>query len=232
MPPPQHQSGFTLIELSIVLVIIGLIVGGVLVGQDLILAAEMRSQVERVKKFEIAFNTFRLKYNCIPADCSSSKLSIFGMSSGGGDGNGIIDASVENENYATVHLYESGLTSYVATSPGGYLQPLGTSFLQLAERTHSYIDDGESTATMLWPTEKPRGLYWSIAPNEVNDDRDPELIFLFDNKYDDGNGLTGSIKIQHQDLDGATGCIDLGTGVYRSGTGDLNYCEINIDFGN
>ena len=39
--PLQPQAGFTLIELSIVLVIIGLIVGGVLVGQDLIKAAEI-----------------------------------------------------------------------------------------------------------------------------------------------------------------------------------------------
>ncbi|MBY0407531.1 MAG: prepilin-type N-terminal cleavage/methylation domain-containing protein [Rickettsiales bacterium] len=36
-----QEQGFTLIELSIVLVIIGLIVGGVLVGQDLIRAAEI-----------------------------------------------------------------------------------------------------------------------------------------------------------------------------------------------
>ena len=40
----NNQAGFTLIELSIVLVIIGLIVGGVLVGQDLIAAAQTRRQ--------------------------------------------------------------------------------------------------------------------------------------------------------------------------------------------
>ncbi len=39
------RAGFTLIEMSIVLVIIGLIVGGVLVGQDLIRAAEVRAQI-------------------------------------------------------------------------------------------------------------------------------------------------------------------------------------------
>src|SRR5688572_15781543 len=41
----KPNSGFTLIELSIVLVIIGLLVGGVLVGRDLIMAAEIRSVV-------------------------------------------------------------------------------------------------------------------------------------------------------------------------------------------
>ena len=42
----KRCDGFTLIELSIVLVIIGLIVGGVLVGQNLISAAEVRLQIK------------------------------------------------------------------------------------------------------------------------------------------------------------------------------------------
>ncbi len=47
----NQQSGFTLIELSIVLVLIGLIVGGVLVGQDLIRAAKLRAQIGQIEKF-------------------------------------------------------------------------------------------------------------------------------------------------------------------------------------
>ncbi len=59
--PRASQLGFTLIELSIVLVIIGLIVGGVLVGQDLIKAAETRATVGQVEKYNAAVNTFRTK---------------------------------------------------------------------------------------------------------------------------------------------------------------------------
>ena len=62
------NKGFTLIELSIVLVIIGLIVGGVLVGQDLIKAAEIRATVSQVEGYNSAVNTFRLKYNGLPGD--------------------------------------------------------------------------------------------------------------------------------------------------------------------
>ena len=62
------QSGFTLIELSIVLVIIGLLVGGVLEGQDLIKAAQIRSTISQFEQFDAAVNTFRTKYNNLPGD--------------------------------------------------------------------------------------------------------------------------------------------------------------------
>jgi prepilin-type N-terminal cleavage/methylation domain-containing protein len=67
-----RNAAFTLIELSIVLVIIGLIVGGVLVGRDLIEVAQVRKVISDVEKFQTAFNTFQVKYNCIPGDCPNA----------------------------------------------------------------------------------------------------------------------------------------------------------------
>ena len=48
--------------MSIVLVIIGLIVGGILVGQSLIAAAAVRAQISQIEKYNTAVNTFRDKY--------------------------------------------------------------------------------------------------------------------------------------------------------------------------
>jgi prepilin-type N-terminal cleavage/methylation domain-containing protein len=59
------SGGFTLIELSIVLVIIALIVGGVLVGKDLISAAYVRAQITQIERFNTAVNTFYGKYGYI-----------------------------------------------------------------------------------------------------------------------------------------------------------------------
>jgi prepilin-type N-terminal cleavage/methylation domain-containing protein len=115
-----HKNGFTLIEISIVVVIIGLIVGGILTGRDLIRAGEIRSTVSDIESFRSAFNTFRLKYNCMPGDCADA-TSYFGASvdcnaAGSGTCNGNGDNKYgywyENEPYrAWQQLSLAGLVS-------------------------------------------------------------------------------------------------------------------------
>jgi prepilin-type N-terminal cleavage/methylation domain-containing protein len=90
------KTGFTLIELSIVLVIIGLIVGGVLVGRDLIRSAYVRAQVTQIEKYNTAANTFYGKYQALPGDMNASVAQANGFSAragtaGQGDGNGLIE---------------------------------------------------------------------------------------------------------------------------------------------
>jgi prepilin-type N-terminal cleavage/methylation domain-containing protein len=106
----QGLRGFTLIELSIVLVIIGLVVGGVLVGQDLIRAAEVRATISQIEKYNTAVNTFRGKYGALPGDLNNTVATQFGFASRGqypgeGDGNGVIEGidfngATENDGFA------------------------------------------------------------------------------------------------------------------------------------
>lgn len=103
MPSPiaRKNTGFTLIELSIVLVIIGLIVGGVLVGRDLIHAAEVRAQITQIEKFHQASNTFMVKYGYLPGDIPDPDASRFGFAARGlvagqGDGNGVLEGTPDD----------------------------------------------------------------------------------------------------------------------------------------
>jgi prepilin-type N-terminal cleavage/methylation domain-containing protein len=101
----QKNHGFTLVELSIVLVIIGLLAGGILIGRDLILAAEIRKQVQQIRDYEVAVNTFKLKYNCFPGDCGTA--SNFWQDAIDGNGNG----RIENNNGQTYDQSPNALWS-------------------------------------------------------------------------------------------------------------------------
>lgn len=67
----MHKSGFTLLELSIVLVIIGLVVGGILVGHDLINSAKRQNVIKEATSLQQAILAFRLKYNSLPGDMTN-----------------------------------------------------------------------------------------------------------------------------------------------------------------
>jgi prepilin-type N-terminal cleavage/methylation domain-containing protein len=89
------RSGFTLMELAIVMVIVALIVAGILLGQDLIFAAKVRKQMTQIEKYNTAISTFRTKYNGIPGDLVYTAADAFGFvtrsgDEGHGDGNRVI----------------------------------------------------------------------------------------------------------------------------------------------
>jgi prepilin-type N-terminal cleavage/methylation domain-containing protein len=119
----SDRNGFTLIELSIVLVIIGLLVGGILVGHDLIRVAELRATIRQYDSFNAAVNTFRLKYNCLPGDCASA-FGLGGVGGGNGSGEDQIgvpyslwgggnppDANYDEQQNFWLHLRNAGLLS-------------------------------------------------------------------------------------------------------------------------
>lgn len=101
---PSSNSAFTLIEISIVLVVIGLLVGGILVGRDMINAAEIRSQISQIQKYNSAVNTFRIKYGGLPGDLRTDLAAAYGFTPragtmGRGDGNGLIEDLLAAETF-------------------------------------------------------------------------------------------------------------------------------------
>lgn len=68
------MRAFSLVELSIVLVILGLLVGGVLAGKSLIHAGELRAVSSEQQKIVTAYQAFRDKYFALPGDFSNATL--------------------------------------------------------------------------------------------------------------------------------------------------------------
>lgn len=98
------NRAFTLLELSIVLVIIGLIVGGVVAGQELIRNAELNSVTTDINRFSTAINNFKFKYNALPGDFSNAKSywpddsQYTGFVTLNGDGDGVVtDGGLSDE---------------------------------------------------------------------------------------------------------------------------------------
>ena len=68
----MKNKGFTLIELSIVLVIIGLLVAGVIGGQSIVRSAQLRSVATEVQGIKTSLNTFKDYYDALPGDMDNA----------------------------------------------------------------------------------------------------------------------------------------------------------------
>lgn len=82
------RKGFTLVELSIVMIIIGVLVGGVLSGQALVRQAKLRSVIAEVDKLRVAWNSFQRRYDVVPGDWAQAAN--FFPTSAGGNGDGCL----------------------------------------------------------------------------------------------------------------------------------------------
>ena len=126
------RSGFTLIELAIVLVIIGLLAGGVLVGQHLIKAAEIRATISQIERYNTATNTFKGKYGALPGDIPATLVTQFGFSAvptrGGVQGRGDGDGILEGYNYSASTAYTCNTSNncYITGEPMFFWEDLST----------------------------------------------------------------------------------------------------------
>jgi prepilin-type N-terminal cleavage/methylation domain-containing protein len=68
LPIARNAAGFTLLEMTIVIAIIGLLIGGVLATQSYIRGAEMTTTINEAKYLINAFNQFQQKYGSVPGE--------------------------------------------------------------------------------------------------------------------------------------------------------------------
>jgi prepilin-type N-terminal cleavage/methylation domain-containing protein len=84
------QAGFTLVEIAIVLVIIGLLLGGILKGQEMITQAKIKNVINDFNGVTAAVTSYQDRYRAIPGDDQSATTRWTTQAPVSGDGNGIV----------------------------------------------------------------------------------------------------------------------------------------------
>src|SRR5664279_144684 len=91
----RQQSGFTLVEIAIVLVIIGLLLGGVLKGQELINSAKVKNFANDFRNIPLFIYAYQDKYKALPGDDANVAAHVTGATAAttpaGKQGNAVID---------------------------------------------------------------------------------------------------------------------------------------------
>lgn len=203
--------GFTLVELSIVLVIIGLVIGGILLGRDLIAVAAVRAQISQVDAYRTSINSFRLKYRFFPGDLPPShatRLGFFAETTLGGttghqDGDGRIVPRAESLGMWR-HLTDAQLIdgNYGTAEAGNALDP--------TTGVNSNPESGAGVMRLLPPARIGRGIYlwaewgnfWLLAVTDINTSGivatnftlTPSEAEQIDTKMDDGIPNSGRIR--------------------------------------
>jgi prepilin-type N-terminal cleavage/methylation domain-containing protein len=198
------RSGFTLIELSIALVIIGLLVGGIFTGLDLVKASETRSVISDLEKYKTAISAFELKYDCLPGDCVNINSSFSTALNGNGDGFinpwwvwGSIEG-LETWNHLSLANLITG--NYKNTFPGNVTIDLG----KTSPATKFNPNIGYTIHYTLGPTRPSTASLQVASYNLPLGDGDEDFLWgsgltatqtkYIDDKMDDGAPNTGQIK--------------------------------------
>ena len=112
----KSQSGFTLVEIAIVLVIIGLLLGGILKGQEMITQAKIKNVINDFNGIAAATSSYQDRYRAMPGDeLSATTVARWGATAFGGDANGVLCAGTCTSPPAD--LYNTSAVAPAANGP-------------------------------------------------------------------------------------------------------------------
>ncbi len=220
----NKQHGYTLVEIAIVLVIIGLLLGGVLKGQELINSAQVRNLADQSSSIQAAYYGFVDRYRQIPGDMLGTQAcSVIGSQVPGCPGNGIGGVSPQGGNgWIDAGNFNEASAVWAHLSASGFIQ--GNYLGGATDETTYRAPPIAPVNAFGGPLLLSRTLdYHSVGPralklNLVLGHKIPvKIIREFDLKMDEGLPTTGTVRATVSGgaafggiAQGDPDCIDLG----------------------
>ena len=221
----KPQAGFTLIEIAIVLVIIGLLLGGVLKGQELITAARVRNLISNQDGVKAAYFGFLDRYRSLPGDYSTANAQAnipgcTGCFGGNANGQIVTDGTSSEAVHVWEHLskagfitgsYVSGAAVAAATTANSPSNPYGSLVELEFDTTYREGNNGGADTG----TARHNLKTGANIPSDI--------MAEVDRKVDDG--LAGTGQMRHSTFGGTAAyatCATAATGAWQSATPNAN----------
>jgi prepilin-type N-terminal cleavage/methylation domain-containing protein len=189
----QRRNGFTLVEIAIVLVVVGLLLGGILKGQEMITQAKIKNVVGDFSGLSAAYYGYHDRYRAIPGDDPGAAGRWSGTASG--DGNGLVAGSYNSGSPSDEsRLWWSHLRRAGFLSGRGTRQP----FNVLAGMMGVQTGDGAAPASgpVLGTDEDGRGGFQGLIICSAN--LPDKIAVAVDVQMDDGAPVSGMLRGQLQ----------------------------------
>ena len=197
----KYQSGFTLVEIAIVLVIIGLLLGGVLKGQEMIENAKTKSLINDMKGITAAYYSYQDRYQAIPGDDLNAALKFAGTFAG--DGNGAIAGTYNGTTTPAAGAATESIKVWQHLRLAGFLT---------GDSATATIRPGSSTFGGFMGVEGVNTAFLMSGPKVCAGSVPSKHAQAVDTTIDDGIATTGSFR------SGAAGAENLATPTAATGT--------------
>jgi len=186
----RKQAGFTLVEIAIVLVIIGLLLGGILKGHEMITQARIKNVVNDFNGITVAVTSYQDRYRFLPGDDPNADTRWTTQAPAKGDGTGVIagkynvnvtvpPTGAQESNLFWQHLRIAGFVPGATTGAASGTQPPNAAGGIIG------VQNADATVGLGFT-----GL--TICSSNLPD----KIAGAVDTQMDDGNSATGQMRAQ------------------------------------